>query len=262
MVHPVGMDIYLSPRIPVPLFFSILERLLHKPNYAVSTCVDVDHFIEDQEWRSFGYSLDNVNLVKSPSKCDSSIVMANEVDFAHDCTQVYVINTENPIENLHESAVYFSIKDLLMFDKNSELSRDILSWASDDFRKMDDRARYWLSPRDASDAIVSCIGLGVEQLPQHISVCGRRGWTMEQTYSEFKSLYHRWKQGQSGQFQSEDLLITELPIRIQPFTGSMHSRPNLQPLHSLLLNVRADGWRPYVPLRTMLMEVIASIEKL
>jgi hypothetical protein len=256
------MDVFLSPRIPVPLYFSILERLLHKLECVVSTSEDVGDFIEDREWQSYGYSIHNVNQIVSPSDCDIALVMSNEVDFAERCPQIYAINTENSIENLHKGAVFFHIQDLLMYDKNVEISRDILSWVNGDVLKFDDTTRYWLSPRDASDAIVSCIGLGIDQLPRHISVCGRRGWTMEQTYTEFKSLHHRWKQGKSGQFQSEDLSVNELPIRIQPFTGSMPSRPNLQPLHTLLLKVRSDGWRPYVPLRTMLMEVIASIEKL
>ncbi|MEK9697505.1 MAG: hypothetical protein VW270_17200 [Candidatus Poseidoniales archaeon] len=256
------MDVFISPRIPVPLYFSILERLLHRSECSVSTGQDVGEFIDDREWQSFGYSVHNVTQVVSPSECDIALVMANEVDYIEHHSQMYAIITENPIENLHQNVVYFYIKDLLMYDKNSEISREILSWVKDGIRISDDIVRYWLSPRDASDAIVSCIGLDINQLPHHISVCGRRGWTLEQTYSEFKTLHHRWMQGKSGQYKQEDLLVNELPIRIQPFTGSMPSRPNLQPLHTLLLNVRSDGWRPYVPLRTMLMEVIASIEKL
>jgi len=256
------MDVFISPRIPVPLYFSILERLLVKTECDVFTGEDVREFIDDREWRSFGYSVQSVNQVASPNNCDKAIIMANEVDIVEHHPQMYAINTENPIEKLHNDVVYFSIKDLLIYDKNVGISRDILSWVNDDVGITDDTVRYWLSPRDASDAIVNCIGLEIDLIPQHISVCGRRGWTMEQTYAEFKSLHHRWMRGKSGRYQPEDLMVNDLPIRIQPFTGSMPSRPNLLPLHTLLLNVRSDGWRPYVPLRTMLMEVIASIEKL
>ena len=36
-------------------------------------------------------------------------------------------------------------------------------------------------------------------------------------------------------------------------------RPDLNPLHQILLDLTGDGWRPLIPLRTALMSLIAGI---
>jgi hypothetical protein len=40
--------------------------------------------------------------------------------------------------------------------------------------------------------------------------------------------------------------------------GPSHHRPDLEPLHSALLELKPEGWRTLTPLRVSLMEVIAN----
>ena len=74
-------------------------------------------------------------------------------------------------------------------------------------------------------------------------------------------LQTRWKHGQSGLFNAGSLQSQSIPVSLEPFAGEVGHRPNLVPLHEMMLTQKEEGWRPYVPLRTMLMEVLSAIEK-
>jgi hypothetical protein len=45
----------------------------------------------------------------------------------------------------------------------------------------------------------------------------------------------------------------------KPISEISGNRPDLAPLHDLLLDLTGDGWRPLVPFRTALMSLIAGL---
>ena len=48
-------------------------------------------------------------------------------------------------------------------------------------------------------------------------------------------------------------------MEAKPITGLQNNRPDLEPLHELLLEITGDGWRPLIPLRTAMMALIADL---
>ena len=73
-------------------------------------------------------------------------------------------------------------------------------------------------------------------------------------------LWDRTNQGQSGEFTAQTLFGHEIAgMEAKPIQAKASTRPDLQPLHSALLEITGDGWRPLIPLRTAIMTMIAGI---
>jgi len=259
---PVGigtsMEVHISPTIPKPLLFALLERLMQ--NGWQPTMTEGAHAsIPLQDWKFYGIA-PNMVLSRHIELAQTVIsTPSDQIPESEECKN-FLISFDKSIEKLQKNTVIFQIHDLLAYDTSLPLCETIHHWKDGIEVESDDQAYYWVSPRDVSDAIVMC--LSMQSLPDIIEICGRRGWSIEDTQSEFSVLFSRWNQSKSGEFRKESLQSIELPLMIQAYTGTPPNRPNLEPLHSLLLRKRQDGWRPYVPLRTMLMELIASIEKM
>ena len=48
-------------------------------------------------------------------------------------------------------------------------------------------------------------------------------------------------------------------MEAKPITEEDGQRPDLEPLHQILLDLTGDGWRPLIPFRTALMSLIAGL---
>ena len=119
-------------------------------------------------------------------------------------------------------------------------------------------SRFWLSVTDAANAISHLIKAGIK--PKSIHMCGRREWLPEDSKAEFDMLWERTNQGQSGEFTAETLFGHQIAgMEPKPISYAGKQRPDLSPLHEILLDLTGDGWRPMVQLRTMFMTLIADV---
>lgn len=253
-----SMEVHISPTIPKPLFFALLERLLQN-GWQPTMTEEAHASIPSQDWKFYGID-PNMVLSRQIELAQAFISMRSDQIPEGVNGNNFLISLDKSIEKSQKNTVIFQIHDLLAYDTSLPLFETIHHWKDSIEVESDDQAYYWVSPRDVSDAIVTC--LSIQSLPDIIEICGRRGWSIEDTQSEFSVLFSRWNQSKSGEIRHESLQNKELPLMIQAYTGTPPNRPNLEPLHEILLQKRQDGWRPYVPLRTMLMELIASIEKM
>ncbi|MGY8754872.1 MAG: hypothetical protein ACKVIR_04200 [Candidatus Poseidoniales archaeon] len=150
------------------------------------------------------------------------------------------------------------IHDLLPSRADRWLAPEIQSWLNGE--QIDAGPRYWLCVLDAAEAITHI--LKFRKKVGSIHMCGRREWLSEDTFTEFKLLLQRTQQGQSGQFTKETLFNHSLSgMNVKPIIEKDNQRPDLEPLHNLLLELTGDGWRPLIPFRTGLMNLIAGLRQ-
>ena len=99
-----------------------------------------------------------------------------------------------------------------------------------------------------------------ELILEGIEMCGRREWSSTDSQAEFEMLWQRTNQGLTGNFTAETLFGHEIAgMEAKPIGHIDAERPDLNPLHQILLDLTGDGWRPLIPLRTALMSLIAGI---
>ncbi len=73
-------------------------------------------------------------------------------------------------------------------------------------------------------------------------------------------LWQRTNQGISGDFTAETLFGHSIAgMDAKPVNEADGERPDLDPLHEILLGLTGDGWRPLIPFRTALMNLIAGL---
>ena len=144
------------------------------------------------------------------------------------------------------------IHDLLPARVDKWLAPEILGWANGD--NVDSRSRYWLSVIDAANAIAQILKAEIKL--NGIHMCGRREWLPADSRAEFEMLWQRTNQGISGDFTAETLFGHSIAKPINEADGE---RPDLDPLHEILLGLTGDGWRPLIPFRTALMNLIAGL---
>ena len=148
------------------------------------------------------------------------------------------------------------IHDLLPSRADRWLVPEIQSWLKGE--KVESKPRYWLCVLDAAEAIAHILKAGKKI--DNIQMCGRREWLPEDSYVEFELLLRRTAQGQSGRFTKETLFNHSLSgMNAKPIAELTGKRPDLEPLHNLLLTLNGDGWRPLIPFRTGLMNLIAGL---
>ena len=149
------------------------------------------------------------------------------------------------------------IHDLLPSRADKWLVPELISWAKGE--AVVGPPRYWLSVIDAANAIAHILKAEIKLDSVHM--CGRREWVSEDSKSEFDMLWQRTNQGISGDFTAEVLFRHEIAgMEAKPIVDEMNLRPDLDPLHQLLLGLTGDGWRPLIPFRTALMSLIAGLQ--
>ena len=148
------------------------------------------------------------------------------------------------------------IQDLIPSRNDKWMPAEIQSWLGG--KDSGANSRYWLSVIDAANAIAH-IAKSESKISQ-LFMCGRREWLPQDSKAEFEMLWARTNQGLSGKFTAETLFGHEIAgMDAKPIHEKERQRPNLTPLHELLLELTGDGWRPLIPLRTAMMTMIAGL---
>ena len=148
------------------------------------------------------------------------------------------------------------IHDLLPTRIDKWLAPEILGWANGE--NADARSRYWLSVIDAANTIAQILKAEIKL--NGIHMCGRREWTSVDSRAEFEMLWQRTNQGISGDFTADTLFGHSIAgMDAKPINEEDGERPDLDPLHEILLKLTGDGWRPLIPFRTALMNLIAGL---
>ena len=258
----IALEVYISSTLPEPLYFAMVGR-----------CTQMGHvvFIDSEEmmeidgnvWAFYGFELDEFHRRKPHVTYEIELRCEQNND-EHKNTSRHLVELYcQVLIGKHRHHHQFDIYDMLMFDGRFHYSKTFLQGPHylEETSEIDlESKHYWVSPRDVADAIYTCMTFP-EGRGETVNICGRRGWTIRHTMEEFFMLQTRWKHGQSGLFNAGSLQSQSIPVSLEPFAGEVGHRPNLVPLHEMMLTQKEEGWRPYVPLRTMLMEVLSAIEK-
>ena len=124
---------------------------------------------------------------------------------------------------------------------------------------------HWVTLHDAARAVLR-IGDKVEAGQETIHICGRRWWSAEDTWQELSMLSSRNAAGLYGTFTTDHLAKgVTVPVAVTEVTQHERQppkRPDLGPLHRLLIESTGEGWRPTTPLRQGLMQALAEMAEL
>ena len=146
-----------------------------------------------------------------------------------------------------------------LVDSNDMLLYFALHGQTVDFDIPSDKKHWWVSQQDVAACLLRLIDY-TRPLPQFIHICGRRGWTNQETFEQLELLYNRTIAGSSGQFQTSHLeskpVIHPTVAKGSQITPS--TRPDLSIINELLIDIDGEGWRPLIPLRTTLMHYLAT----
>lgn len=148
------------------------------------------------------------------------------------------------------------IHDLIPTRDDRWMASEFRDWAIG--KENTGRPRFWLSVFDAANAIAQI--LKAQLTLEEVQMCGRREWSSIDSQTEFEMLWQRTNQGQTGNFTAETLFGQDIAgMEAKPIGIKDSERPDLAPLHQILLDLTGDGWRPLIPFRTALMSLIAGI---
>jgi hypothetical protein len=148
------------------------------------------------------------------------------------------------------------VQDLLPSRADRWLAPEIPAWIRGE--EIDSLPRYWLCVLDAAEGIAHIAR--AEKKVERIHMCGRREWQPGDSKAELLMLWNRTNQGISGEFTSETLFGHPIAgMEVKPMTQEEGKRPDLSPLHEMLISLDTDGWRPLIPFRTALMNLIAGL---
>ena len=183
-----------------------------------------------------------------------------------DCDVILLLDGNSRIDVQVTSLNIIYIHDLISFSEvesiaNEKLDRllDLCISNSRDFDIPLDKKHWWVSQQDVAACLLRLIDY-TRPLPQFIHICGRRGWTNQETFEQLELLYDRTIAGSSGQFQTSHLeskpVIHPTVAKVSQITPS--TRPDLSIINELLIDIDGEGWRPLTPLRTSLMHYLAT----
>lgn len=183
-----------------------------------------------------------------------------------DCDVILLLDGNSRIDVQVTSLNIIYIHDLISFSEVESIANEKLDQLFDlcisnsrDFNLPSDEKHWWVSQQDVAAGLFRLIDY-TRPLPQLIHICGRRGWTNQETFEQLELLYNRTIAGSSGQFQTSHLeskpVIHPTVAKVSQITPS--TRPDLSIINELLIDVDGEGWRPLTPLRTSLMHYLAT----
>jgi hypothetical protein len=183
-----------------------------------------------------------------------------------DCDVILLLDGNSRIDVQVTSLNIIYIHDLISFSEVESIANEKLDELFDlclsnsrDLIEPWDKKHWWVSQQDVAAGLLRLIDY-TRPLPQLIHICGRRGWTNQETFEQLELLYNRTIAGSSGQFQTSHLeskpVIHPTVAKVSQITPS--TRPDLSIINELLIDVDGEGWRPLTPLRTSLMHYLAT----
>ena len=183
-----------------------------------------------------------------------------------DCDVILLLDGNSRIDVQVTSLNIIYIHDLISFSEVESIANEKLDELFDlclsnsrDLIEPWDKKHWWVSQQDVAAGLFRLIDY-TRPLPQLIHICGRRGWTNQETFEQLELLYNRTIAGSSGQFQTSHLeskpVIHPTVAKVSQITPS--TRPDLSIINDLLIDIDGEGWRPLTPLRTSLMHYLAT----
>ena len=182
------------------------------------------------------------------------------------CDVILLLDGNSRIDVQVTSLNIIYIHDLISFSEVESIANEKLDELFDlcisnsrDLIEPWDKKHWWVSQQDVAAGLLRLIDY-TRPLPQLIDICGRRGWTNQETFEQLELLYNRTIAGSSGQFQTSHLeskpVIHPTVAKVSQITPS--TRPDLSVINEVLIDVDGEGWRPLTPLRTSLMHYLAT----
>jgi hypothetical protein len=201
------------------------------------------------------------------SKADWSIEISGVPPFERPSTvhRRMKISLEPGTEQEDGESVLVHVQGMLPPAENSHDAQLFRTWLDEHEAEkppsMEGGPRYWCDRSDIAYAIVELLKSEPEGHSFHLA--GRRQWTLEDTWAEFKELANRTQAGQSGRFNLEHLEAKGVQsikaVRVDA-SSPRNNRPPLGPIHRFLEKQDGEGWRPKTPLRQSLMFVLAMLQ--
>ena len=183
-----------------------------------------------------------------------------------DCDVILLLDGNSRIDMQVTSLNLIYLHDLISFSEVESIVNEKLDQLFDFcisnsrvFNLPSNKKHWWISQQDVAAGLFRLIDY-TRPLPKLIHICGRRGWTNQETFEQLELLYNRTIAGSSGQFQTSHLeskpVIHPTVAKVSQITPS--TRPDLSIINELLIDVDGEGWRPLTPLRTSLMHYLAT----
>ena len=125
----------------------------------------------------------------------------------------------------------------------------------------EEQIAFWCSAGDVAESLLRLIQSEVP-LPSPMDVCGRRRWSLADTWQEFNLLVQRTVAGERAKFEATHLKADGGPlVEVQDLNHAIvhRERPNVEPYHDALVMVSGEGWNPRTPLRQSLMLLVAEL---
>ena len=193
----------------------------------------------------------------------------NEIDlftFEFPCEVLVVTNEESLLFPKQEKIRLVHVYDMILYSTITDASNDILDeylsickLNKENPKLAEDSKHWWVSQQDVAAGLARLLS-DVTTLPSISHLCGRRGWTKQETYQQLLLLYQRTIAGSSGNFETTHLeqkpVINPVLEDISQINKSL--RPDLSIVNETLREIDGEGWRPLTPLRTSLMQYLAT----
>lgn len=178
-------------------------------------------------------------------------------------SKIIITDRENLPSRSNEEHKIILVRDMIHYtaeyNQNNQLDRLYSHCVSGKpIESVVDEKHWWVSQQDVASCLYRLIG-SPESIPSFLHICGRRGWSLSETFDQLKILFERTIAGATGQFNTTSLeqkpVITQTLTKLSDTINS--SRPDLSPLDDALQVIDGQRWRPIVPLRTSLMHYLA-----
>jgi len=178
---------------------------------------------------------------------------------------IYVAHSRDSDHEDAENGIIVRIHDLMSIDRSTPYGIMFHEWWQaarlGQIPEFLVQGAYWCSIDDVAEGMLRIIK-GVHAFSGSFDMCGRRYWTMEETWKEFEMLVARTVAGNDGNFRLSHLEADGGPaIHVEELSkqSKRTPRPSLEALHETLLSVSNEGWNPRTPFRQSLMLLVADL---